>query len=113
MATITLPPKPDALPADTFNDRMLNWWRECDVLLRLNCQEQKAEFFAAVSSTHANLAPTLDKVALAWNAFDVRLGELAGALNAQAAGTDVALILKFALDFAKVALDKPGPDAAP
>jgi hypothetical protein len=31
---ITLPPPPDALPADTYSARHRVWWEQCDVLLR-------------------------------------------------------------------------------
>lgn len=109
IAPLVLPPKPDALPAETFDARMLNWWRECDILLRADCQARKAAWIAGIEP---NVGPTLTRISDAWDAFDVRLGELAVALNTQPAsgGADIGAVLKFALDFARVALNKPEPE---
>ena len=84
--SIELPPKPLALPAETFDARMLNWWRECDILLRVDCQARKAQWLDSVVPT---FAPTLDRIADAWGAMDGRLGELAAALSGQPAPASV------------------------
>lgn len=110
---LVLPPIPVPLQNETpaeFNDRMLNWWRMCDIALRADCQARKALWLDGVVP---QFAPTLTRIADAWDAFDVRLGDLAGALNAQPASglTDIGAVLAFALDFARVALNKQAPEA--
>lgn len=92
--SIELPPKPLALPAETFDARMLNWWRECDILLREACHNKQSQWMDSVVPT---FAPTLDRIADAWDAMEVRLGELAAALAGQPAGNDGARVAMTAL----------------
>ncbi|HQR20747.1 MAG TPA: hypothetical protein PKV98_07765 [Burkholderiaceae bacterium] len=105
---LELPPKPTQGAEETsaaFDARMLNWWRECDILLRADCQEMKAQWMANVVP---QFAPTLDRIANAWDAMDVRLGELATALGAQQSPSS-GLSESFLLALLRLVLDKPEP----
>lgn len=108
---IVLPPKPvplDGESAAAFDARMLNWWRECDILLRTDCQARKAAWMASIEP---NLGPTLVRIADAWDAFDVRLGELVGALNSQPEAPG-GFSAEFTLQLLRLVLDKPEAPAS-
>jgi len=111
---ITLPLKPEPLEGEApaaFDARMLNWWRECDVLLRVNCQEMKQAWMEGVVP---QFTPTLERIADAWGAMDVRLGELASALSGQAPATatgDAARVAMAAL-MTEGGADKPPAEVA-
>lgn len=110
MEPLVLPLKPQPLleeSAAAFNDRMLNWWRECDILLRADCQEKRTAF---IETLQPMATPTLTKFFDAWDAFDVRLGELAGALSSQPAAG--AFPEAFVLSLLRLVLDKPEAPAA-
>lgn len=105
---VELPPVPVPLQNETpaeFNDRMLNWWRQCDIALRVDCQQMKADWQANVVP---QFVPTLDRIADAWDAMDVRLGELATALGTQQAPSS-GLSEAFILSILRLVLDKPEP----
>lgn len=98
---VELPPVPVPLQNETpaeFNDRMLNWWRMCDILLRQECQQMKSQWLENVVP---QFQPTLIRIADAWDAMDTRLGELATALSGQPspapAGSDAARVVVSAL----------------
>ena len=82
---LVLPEKPAAEPAATYSERMHNWWRECDVLIRARQSEQQAGCHAFVAGLATQIAPTLDAFALAWDRMDTALTSLADALRDNAA----------------------------
>lgn len=82
---LVLPEKPAAEPAATYAERMLNWWRECDVLIRARQAEQQAACHAFAAGLPAQFAPTLDALVSAWDRMDTALVSLADALRENAA----------------------------
>lgn len=81
---LVLPDKPAAEPAATYSERMLNWWRECDVLIRARDAEQKALCHEMMASLPTQLAPTFDALTAAWDGLDTALLSLAAALRENA-----------------------------
>lgn len=70
---------------------------------RVACHNMKA---AWLESIEPNVGPTLTRIADAWDAFDVRLGELAGAMGAQS-GASSGFSETFMLQLLRLVLDKP------
>lgn len=104
--SIELPPPPvqgDDEPLADFQTRHLIWWREGDLLQRVACHNMKAAWLANIEP---NVGPTLTRLADAWDAFDVRLGELATALQGQQAPAS-GLSEAFLLSLLRLVLDKP------
>lgn len=103
---IELPPAPTQAEGESladFQTRHLIWWREGDLMHRVACYNMKAEWLASIEP---NLGPTLTRIADAWDAFDVRLGELAGALGSQS-GASSGFSETFMLQLLRLVLDKP------
>lgn len=96
---LVLPEKPAAEPAATYGERMLNWWRECDVLIRARQAEQQAACHAFAAGLPTQFGPTLSAFADAWDRMDTALVSLADALreNAAAAPTPSGLSEGFML----------------
>lgn len=78
---LVLPDKPAAEPAATYSERVLNWWRECDVILRVRSVEQQDRCYELKASMPTQLAPTAEAILEAWNGMDAALLALAGALR--------------------------------
>ena len=75
--SIQLPNAPTQNPGETladFDARHLRWWREGDMAIRVLCHNEASAFRASIET---NAIPTLNQIADAWDAFDVRLGALA------------------------------------
>ena len=89
---IQLPQPPTPLQNEPFADFMERhraWWREWDLKLRVAQHENAEQWGEAVGP---NVAPTLNRIADAWDAFDARLGELAGALSNGGMASDERLL---------------------
>lgn len=76
--TRPIPPEPDLEPSATYSARVADWWRLCDVALRVNDAEVRA---AWIESIVPAMSPTFDRIADGWDAMDKRLGELAAAMR--------------------------------
>jgi len=71
MTTITLPPPPEALPADTFSARHRAWWEACDVILR----EAAVAASQAHGAAQASTAVALQAGVAAQNALAAAIGQ--------------------------------------
>ncbi len=111
---MTLPTKPVKGPEETdaiFNDRMLNWWRECDVTIReraVIAQEKQVEACTAFQTqVGPSIAPTLDRLADAWDGLDTALEHVATALQTPTTSTpSFGLSPEFVLSILRLVLDK-------
>lgn len=104
---LQLPDPPVPISGETSADYMERhraWWREWDLRLRVAQHENAEQWGEAVGP---NVAPTLNRIADAWDAFDVRLGELAGALSQGGGLSDEGL-----LRLLRVVLGRPEPGAS-
>lgn len=105
---LVLPEKPAAEPAATYGERMNNWWRECDVLIRARQAEQQALCHAFVAGLATQAAPTLDALSAAWDGLDTTLNALAAALRENAAApTPSGLSESFMLQLLTLILRQP------
>ena len=99
---IQLPAPPVPAPGETSADYMERhraWWREWDLRLRVAQHENAEQWGEAVGP---NVAPTLNRIADAWDTFDVRLGALTEALSQGGGTSDERL-----LTFLRVVLGRP------